>query len=93
MSLNLRLNTELEIRLRQEADRLGLPVEHYAERLLETSPLRATSPETVPTEPAADVAEFDRRLDALLDGFEDVEIPHVSAEFLRRENIYEDQDN
>lgn len=93
MTLKLELPPELEIRLREEAERRGVDVGPYARGLLEKALALRLTPdrEDRPFHETATSEEWLREFDDFLASFEDVEVPDFPDEALRREHLYEDR--
>lgn len=79
MTLSLELSKELERRLTSEATRLGLPVEHYALRLLGDVPKTETQPAN-----GAELVAFWRR-EGVIGSRPDIKDSQAHARELRRQ--------
>jgi len=84
MAITLNLSPEVEASLAAQAKALGLPLDAYAQRLLQRQAAAGHS------EPTLSVEQFDAELDALAQGSE--ELPYLPPEALTRESIYQDHD-
>ena len=83
MTIELKLNSEMEARLNAEARAKGIPLEKVAEQILEQA--LASSPLS---RGQMSVEEFHKMLDDMARGSE--KLPALSTESFTRESFYED---
>lgn len=99
MTVNLELTPELSERLKAEADRRGVATEQVITDVLQDKLPHATDEDSAernaPDDPRSrrpiTREERDRAFQAFLDACEDIDVPDIPDEFLRREHLYEDR--
>ena len=93
MALTLELEPPLEQRLHEVAARRGMTVEQYARQVLEglMTAQAELDRKDLPFYETATPEEWDREFDAFLASFDDVMVPEIPLEALRREYLYEDR--